>query len=90
MKRNKKKRTKLTTSKKALWFILINALVVEVYSMVVMWHFGDLSALYSLIGAIIGEGVAVASYYAKATKENTRGGITYDKAMNTNDTEGQG
>lgn len=46
---------------------------------------GDLSALYSLIGAIIGEGVAVASYYAKATKENTRGGITYDKAMNNND-----
>ena len=36
---------------------------------------------YSLIGAVVGESIAYVSYCAKAKKENTRGGITYEMAM---------
>ena len=46
-----------------------------------MWFFSDLSPLYSLIGAVLGESIAYISYCAKATKENTVGGVTYEMAM---------
>lgn len=61
--------------------IVVNCTIVELYSMVAMWHFGDLSALYSLIGAVVGESIAYVSYCGKAKKENTKGGITYEMAM---------
>lgn len=81
-KRNRKraKKKKLTTSKLAMYFIFLNCSIVEIYSMVAMWFFSDLSPLYSLIGAVLGESVAYISYCAKAAKENTVGGITYETA----------
>lgn len=77
----RKPRKPLTTSKLALAYIFGSCTVVQVYSMLAMWHFGDLSALYSLIGATVGEAISYCAYAAKSTKENTTGGITYDMAM---------
>lgn len=79
--KRKKKKKKIQTSKLAMAFIFINCTFIEIYSMIAMWYFADLSALYSLIGAVLGESVAYISYCAKAKKENTKGGITYDLAM---------
>lgn len=64
-----------------MWFIFCNCTAVEIYSMVAMWHFADLSALYALIGAVIGESITYISYNVKACRENTQGGITYETAM---------
>lgn len=70
-----------STSKLALAYIFASCTVVQIYSMIAMWHFGDLSALYSLIGATVGEAISYCAYAAKAAKENTEGGITHDLAM---------
>lgn len=69
------------TSKLALAYIFLCGTVVQVYSMFAMWHFGDLSAMASLIGATVGEAIAYCAYAAKSTRENTTGGITYEMAM---------
>lgn len=77
-KRNTKKdniRAKRTTTKVLMYFILINCTVVEIYSMIAMYLLADLSALYSLIGAVIGESIAYAIYCCKSfheTKEERR------------------
>lgn len=50
-------------------YIFINCTVVEIYSMVAMWHLGDLSSLYTLITAVVGETVSFAVYAAKSYNE---------------------
>lgn len=79
--KNKDKK-KIATTKLIVFFILFNCTMIEVYSMWVMYKFMDLSALYSLITAVIGESITFIAYAAKSAKENTVGGITYEKAMN--------
>lgn len=81
MAKKKKRKKKKETSKIAMFFIFLNCTIIEVYSMVAMWYFADLSPLYSLIGAVLGESIAYISYCAKAKKENIKGGITYEMAM---------
>ena len=76
------KRKRMTTSKCAMWFIFLNCTVVEIYSMAAMWHFGDLSPLYALLGAVVGQSLTYISYNNKACRENSRGGITYESAIN--------
>ena len=78
----KRYRKRITTSKLAMWFILINCVVIELYSMAAMWHFGDLSALYALLGAVVGQSLTYISYNNKSCRENSRGGITYESAIN--------
>lgn len=80
-KNRRKKKKKIETSKVAIFFIFLNCSIIEIYSMVAMWYFADLSPLYSLIGAVLGESIAYISYCAKAKKENVKGGITYEMAM---------
>lgn len=70
-----------STAKIALAYIFISCTAVQIYSMVAMWHFADLSALYSLIGATVGEAISYCAYAAKSAKENTEGGIVHDMAM---------
>ena len=41
----------------------------------------DFSPLVTLIGSVVGEVIGFATYAYKATKENTKGGITYDCIM---------
>lgn len=66
---NTPKRKKLTTTKVLMYLIFLNCLMIEVYSMWVMFTLSDLSALYSLIGAVIGESISFAVYCAKSFKE---------------------
>ena len=68
-KNRRKKKKKIETSKVAMFFIFLNCSIIEIYSMVAMWYFADLSPLYSLIGAVLGESIAYISYCAKAKKE---------------------
>ncbi|MCD8397508.1 MAG: hypothetical protein LUD12_10095 [Lachnospiraceae bacterium] len=58
-----------TTTKMILIWLIINCTVVEIYSMVAMWVFMDLSALYSLITAVITETISFAVYAAKSYHE---------------------
>lgn len=68
---------KLTMSKKILLYIVVNCTVVQVYSMIVMFLLQDLSALYSLITAVVGEAFSFFIYEYKTTKENsTENGTT--------------
>lgn len=60
---------KFTTTKFLMYFILLNCTVVEIYSMVSMYNLQDLSSLYSLIGAVIGESITFAIYCVKSFKE---------------------
>lgn len=76
-------------SKVALAYIFISCTAVQLYSMAAMWHFADLSALYSLIGATVGETIAYCAYAAKSAKENTKGGIVHDMAMKEQEGNGE-
>lgn len=78
-------------SKLGMWYIFISCTAVQIYSMAAMWHFADLSPLYSLIGATVGEGITYYAYTAKAKAENTTGGIVYENSLKENDCpEGKG
>ena len=46
-----------------------------------MWHFENLTYLGTLIADVIGQILVFFIYTIKSTKENTRGGITYETAM---------
>lgn len=68
-------------SKMGMWYIFISCTAVQIYSMAAMWHFADLSPLYALIGATVGEGITYYAYTAKAKAENTTGGIVYENSL---------
>lgn len=70
-----------TQSKMGMWYIFISCTAVQIYSMAAMWHFADLSPLYALIGATVGEGLTYYAYTAKAKAENTTGGIVYENSL---------
>ena len=70
-----------TFSKKLMAFIIANCTIIEMYSLIVMWRFMDLSPLPVLITAVVGECVALVSYQVKSTFENCQNGITYETAM---------
>lgn len=70
-----------STAKLAMAYIFASCTAVQIYSMAAMWHFADLSALYSLIGATVGEVISYCAYAAKSAKENAKGGIVHDMAM---------
>ena len=58
-----------TTTKVIMAFLFLNCSAVEIYSMVVMWQLMDLSALYSLITAVVTESISFAVYAAKRYNE---------------------
>ena len=65
-----------------MYLILINCTAVELYSMWIMYHLSDLSALYSLIGAVVGESLSYAIYCAKSfneTKEEVKTAFEREK-----------
>ena len=61
----------LSMSKRMLIYIVVNCTVVQVYAMVAMFVLQDLSALYALITAVVGETIAFFIYEIKAARENT-------------------
>nr|DAW33797.1 MAG TPA: hypothetical protein [Caudoviricetes sp.] len=64
------RRKKFTTTKFLMYLILGNCFLIELYSMWTMIFLGDLGALSSLIGAVIGESIAFAVYCYKSFNEN--------------------
>lgn len=72
---------KVESSKIALAYILLSSTAVQIYSMVAMWHFMDLTALGGLIAATVGEALSYCAYLGKSAKQNTVGGITYEMAI---------
>ena len=67
----KKKRKKIEFSKKIFYIITTFTIIIVLYSMALMWHTQDSSALSYLIPAIFGElGVSTGFYYWKARTEN--------------------
>ena len=58
-----------TTTKQLMFFLLINCSVVEIYSMIAIWRFGDLSALPALITAVITETISFSVYCIKSYLE---------------------
>lgn len=75
-------------SKMGMWYIFISCTVVQIYSMIAMWHFADLAPLATLIGATVGEGLTYYAYTAKAKAENTAGGIVYENSLKDEDVKG--
>lgn len=78
---NDKPKEKMTTGKIGFWFMIINCTVIEIYSLIAMFIFQDLSPLTTLILAVVGDCIAFISYNIKSGKENTVGGIVYESAM---------
>ena len=79
-----KKKKKRQTTKIIIAFILCNCTIVEIYSMFVMLYLKDLTALYSLIGAVVGESISFAVYCVKSykeTKEEAINKLERDKFM---------
>ena len=89
---------KMSTSKLLILFLFINCTLIEIFtgwSTVAMLSIAattgilDFSPLVTLIGAVVGEVIGYGIYSAKAAKENTAGGLTYDLAMLNAENEGE-
>ena len=80
-----KPKKKPSFSKLMLLFLIINCSVIEIFSMVAMWVFQDLSPLGGLIAAICTETIGCVGYFAKSARENSVNGITYSLAMREQD-----
>lgn len=78
---NDKPREKLSFSKMAFIFMIGNCVVIEIYALIAMFYFGDLSSLTALIAAVVGECTSFLLYEYKSMKENTASGITYETTM---------
>lgn len=88
---------KVSTSKLLILFLFVNCTIIEIFtgwSTVAMLSIAattgilDFSPLVTLIGAVVGEVIGYGIYSAKAAKENSAGGITYDLAMLDKENEG--
>ena len=72
-------------------FLFISCSAIEIFTGVVtiksftlaeqLGYAPDFTPLITLIGAVVSEVVGFAIYAIKALKENTKGGIVYDTAM---------
>lgn len=78
---NDKPKEKLSFSKIAFIFMIGNCVVIEIYALIAMFYFGDLSSLSALIAAVIGECVTMLGYFIKSQHENTKDGIVYETTM---------
>ena len=72
---------KLSFSKVAFIFMIANCSVIELYALITMFIFADLSPLSTLIAAVVGECVTFLGYEIKSVKENISGGIVYESTM---------
>lgn len=79
--KNDTKKKPWTFTKKLTAFLIANCLVIEIYALITMWHFMDLTALAALIAAVVGECIMACAYVIKSTYENRAGGIVYETAL---------
>lgn len=59
-----------TTTKQLMLFIVVNCSIIEIYTMIVMVKFQDLSALTALISAVVSESFSFVVYCTKSYLEN--------------------
>ena len=78
---NDKPKEKMPFSKKAYIFMIANCTVIEIYALIAMAFFADLSPLTTLIAAVVGECMSFLIYEAKAAIENKSNGIVYETTM---------
>ena len=76
-----KDKERFSTTKLVLAFLILNMVVIEVYSLYAMLALGDLNALPVLITAIVGECISILGYMVKASIENRAGGIVFETTM---------
>ena len=91
---------KVSTSKLLITFLFVNCTAIEIFTgwtTVKSFELAhelmispDLTPLVALIGAVVGEVIGYAVYSAKATKENTVGGIVYDQAIHSHNNNSVG
>ena len=89
---------KLSMTKMLMAFLFLNCTAIEIFTgWVTIKSFSlammtgaivDFSPLIALISAVVGEVIAFAIYALKSTKENTKGGIVYDAAINNLNSKG--
>ena len=95
MKENKQKKKKMTMTKKLISFLFLNCTAIEIFTCWVIVQnlklaqyngtMLDFTPLVALVGAVVGEVIGFGVYALKSTKENTVGGVVYDKAMSNNE-----
>lgn len=84
----KQEKRKLSTTKRLTFFLFVNCTIIEIFTLYVtlkqlnMGMGVDLTPLQMLITTIVGEVIVFAVYSLKSLKENTKGGIIYQTAMN--------
>ena len=76
-----KDKEKVSMTKVVLAFLILNMVVIEIYSLYAMLALGNLDALPVLITAIVGECVSILGYMVKSSIENKKGGIIFETAM---------
>lgn len=86
LKKSSRKIKMPSTSKLMLGFLFINCTAIELFTGWVTYESiligqPDYSPLITLIGAVVGEVIGLGTYYVKACKENTEGGVTYLNAQ---------
>lgn len=78
---NKNKKKKFTTSKIALWCVILICIQIIIFAEYAMLITEDLSSMYVLIGIPAALAPTMLGYLSKSKAENSVGGITYDMAM---------
>ena len=71
----------MSFSKKIVIFACLMYAEAVAFGQIAMWHFGNLESLSDMWINIVPPIIAIIAYYAKAAKENCKGGITYDAAL---------
>lgn len=90
-KKLKDNKTAISTTKLIVAFLFINCTIIEIFTgwvtikslemAAITGQPADLTPLVALVGAVVSEIIGFAVYAAKSAKENSKGGITYDLAM---------
>ena len=86
---------KFTTTKLIIFFLFLNCTLIELFTFwatiqsielakIAMIN-PDFTPLITLIGTVVGEVIGFAIYAIKSMRENTSGGIVYDKAFHNSD-----
>lgn len=83
---------KISCTKLIVLFLFINCTLVELFTgwvtiqnLILAQTVGvalDFTPLNTLVGTVVAEVLGFAIYAAKSTKENSKGGIVYDLALN--------
>lgn len=63
--------------------VIILSVAVTIFACALMWHTQDTSGLAYVVPAVFGELATITGFAVKKSeRENTKGGIIYDKAVN--------